>query len=274
MKTKLTVAGDEGNKKATATVQKQYAGGKGYKVKRPATTLLSPFTDPYRKKRTLTDLDAPAPEAHFDPTKPVAMDDVNAVIQVCRAWQSDISAELELEPFVVGADFFYKLVDETAWMSSRQFLQPLIKPRTKRVTRTQAASRTVDPPPNYVRNIQHFVDGTWQHGYAQAWTKLRKVYVPYNVQQCHWVAVEIDLVQHTVTVYDSYTAFTSNMMLGRYMEPITHTLAQVLYEMRFYEKSEVEAVNKKGIDMSKFTPFTICRISDVPQQTDGQAVFI
>ena len=32
------------------------------------------------------------------------------------------SAELELEPFVVGADFFYKLVDETAWMSSRVIL--------------------------------------------------------------------------------------------------------------------------------------------------------
>ncbi|CAL2238182.1 unnamed protein product [Prunus armeniaca] len=149
------------------------------------------------------------------------------------------------------------------------YFSPLTKPRTKRVTTTQAASRTVDPPPNYVRNIQHFVDGTWQHGYAQAWTKLRKVYVPYNVRQCHWVAVEIDLVRHTVTVYDSYTAFTSNTMLGRYMEPITHMLAQVLYEMRFYEKSEVEAVNKKGIDMSKFTPFSICRIPDVPQQTDG-----
>ncbi|CAL8134655.1 unnamed protein product [Prunus armeniaca] len=69
MKTNLTVGGDEGNKKATATVQKQDAGGKGCRLKRPATTLLSPFTDPYRKKRTLTDLDASAPEACFDPTK-------------------------------------------------------------------------------------------------------------------------------------------------------------------------------------------------------------
>ncbi|KAL6289341.1 hypothetical protein ACE6H2_006851 [Prunus campanulata] len=58
-------------------------------------------------------------------------------------------------------------------------------------------------------------------------------------------------------------------MLVRYMEPFSHTLAQVLYDMRFYEVSEVEAVKKKGIDMSKFNPFTICRFSDVPQQTDG-----
>ncbi|CAL2238186.1 unnamed protein product [Prunus armeniaca] len=54
------------------------------------------------------------------------------------------------------------------------------------------------------------------------------------------------------------------------MEPITHTLAKVLYEMRFYEKSEVEAVKRKGIYMSMFNPFTICRISDVPQQSDGK----
>ncbi|CAL8992092.1 unnamed protein product [Prunus brigantina] len=53
------------------------------------------------------------------------------------------------------------------------------------------------------------------------------------------------------------------------MEPITQTLAKVLYDMRFYEKSEVEAVKRKGIDMSTFNPFTICRISDVPQQSDG-----
>ncbi|CAL9030427.1 unnamed protein product [Prunus brigantina] len=56
-------------------------------------------------------------------------------------------------------------------------------------------------------------------------------------------------------------------MLVRQMEPITQTLAKVLYDMRFYEKSEVEAVKRKGIDMSTFNPFTICRISDVPQQT-------
>ena len=98
---------------------------------------------------------------------------------------------------------------------------------------------------------------------------MRKVYLPYNVRQSHWVAVEVDFVRHTVTVYDSYSDFTSNSMLVRFMEPITHTLAKVLHEMRFYEKSEVEAVKSKGTDMSNFNPFTICRISDVPQQTDG-----
>ncbi|CAL8163269.1 unnamed protein product [Prunus armeniaca] len=259
METSINLVGDEGDKEANATVQKPDAEGKGCRLKRPAKTLLSPFTDPSRKKRLTTGFHAQTLEARFDPTQPVAMDDVKSMIQVCKAWKSDISAELELEPFVVGADFLYKLVDETAWMSSRhvdmamflirkrqlshpqvfgtewttaefclqQFLQPFTPPIAKRVTRKQLASTTVDPPPNYLRNIHHFVCGSWQHGYAQAWTKVRK------------------------------------------MEPITQTLAKVLYDMRFYEKSEVEAVKRKGIDMSTFNPFTICRISDVPQQSDG-----
>ncbi|CAL2266177.1 unnamed protein product [Prunus armeniaca] len=301
METSINLVGDEGDKEANATVQKPDAEGKGCRLKWPAKTLLSPFTDPSRKKRPTTGFHAQTLEARFDPTQPVAMDDVKFMIQVCKAWKSDISAELELKPFVVGADFLYKLVDETAWISSwhvdmamflirkrqlshpqvfgtewttaefclHQFLQPFTPPIAKRVTRKQLASTTVDPPPNYLRNIHHFVCGSWQHGYAQAWTKVRKVYLPYNVRQSHWVAVEIDFVRHTATVYDSYTIFTSNTMLVRQMEPITQTLAKVLYDMRFYEKSEVEAVKRKRIDMSTFNPFTICRISDVPQQSDG-----
>ncbi|CAL9004799.1 unnamed protein product, partial [Prunus brigantina] len=248
METSINLVADEGDKEANATVQKPDAEGKGCRLKRPAKTLLSPFIDPSRKKRPTTGFHAPTPEARFDPTQPVAMDDVKAMIQVCKAWKSDISAELELEPFVVGADFFYKLVDETAWMSSRhldmamflirkrqlshphvfgtdwttaefclqQFLQPFTPPSAKRVTRKQLASTTVDPPPNYLE------------------------------------------------IYTTLSAVHGNMM-----EPITQTLAKVLYDMRFYEKSEVEAVKRKGIDMSTFNPFTICRISDVPQQSDG-----
>ncbi|CAL2264591.1 unnamed protein product [Prunus armeniaca] len=65
------------------------------------------------------------------------MDDVKAMIQVCKAWKSDISAELELEPFVVGADFFYKLVDETAWMSSRHLDMAMFLIRKRQLSHPQ-----------------------------------------------------------------------------------------------------------------------------------------
>ncbi|CAL2256954.1 unnamed protein product [Prunus armeniaca] len=246
METSINLVGDEGDKEANATAQKPDAEGKGCRLKRLAKTLLSPFTDPSRKKRPTTGFHAQTPEACFDPTQPAAMDDVKAMIQVCKAWKSDISADLELEPFVVGADFFYKLVDETAWMSSRHLDMAMFLIRKRQLSHPQV--------------------------FGTEWTTAEfclQVYLPYNVRQSHWVAVEIDFVRHTATVYDSYTVFTSNTMLVRQMEPITQTLAKVLYDMRFYEKSEVEAVKRKGIDMSTFNPFTICRISDVPQQSDG-----
>ncbi|BBG95912.1 DNA glycosylase superfamily protein, partial [Prunus dulcis] len=99
----VTMAGDE----------------EGCRQKRPAQTLLSPFTDPLRKKRTMTVSAATATPPCFDPSKSLPIEDVKAVLQFCSAWKSDISAEVQLESFSVGADFFYRLVDETEWMSSR-----------------------------------------------------------------------------------------------------------------------------------------------------------
>ncbi|XP_034199064.1 uncharacterized protein LOC117614376 [Prunus dulcis] len=106
-------------KKVVQVLKKKEVEGKGCRQKRPAQTLLSPFTDPLRKKRTMTVSAATATPPCFDPSKSLPIEDVKAVLQFCSAWKSDISAEVQLESFSVGADFFYRLVDETEWMSSR-----------------------------------------------------------------------------------------------------------------------------------------------------------
>ncbi|KAL6289550.1 hypothetical protein ACE6H2_007060 [Prunus campanulata] len=54
----LTVAGDESIEEGCSTVEKEDMEGKGRRKKRPATTLLSPFTDPLRKKRATNSSDA------------------------------------------------------------------------------------------------------------------------------------------------------------------------------------------------------------------------
>ncbi|XP_034200965.1 uncharacterized protein LOC117615900 [Prunus dulcis] len=140
----------------------------------------------------------------------------------------------------------------------QQFLEPFKPTAKKRGSKKAAASNTVDLPPSKLKNIHHFVRGTWQHGYAQAWTKVRKVYFPYNLKGSHWVAIEIDFVRHTATVYDSYVDFTKRSKLAR-----------VLYDMHFYDDSEVEEVKQKGLTMSMYTPFSVCSMADVPQQRDG-----
>ncbi|KAI5355870.1 hypothetical protein L3X38_008765 [Prunus dulcis] len=260
--------------------------------------------------------DATATPPCFDPSKPLPIEDVKAVLEFCTAWKNDISAEVQVESFSVGADFFYKLIDESEWISSRhldmatflirkrqlshplvfgthwtmadyclqvnmlpcnmpsfqcvqQFLEPFKATAKKRGSKKVAASNTIDLPPSKLNNILHYVRGTWQHGYGQAWRKVQNVYFPYNLQGSLWVAIEIDFVRHTTTVYDSYVGFTITSKLVTLMHPISDTLARVLYNMHFYEDSEVEEVKQKGLQMSRFTPFTVCSIADVPQQRDG-----
>ncbi|KAI5317361.1 hypothetical protein L3X38_037068 [Prunus dulcis] len=95
----VTMAGDE---EGSSSVEKKEVEGKGCRQKRPAQTLLSPFTDPLRKKRTMSVSAATATPPCFDPSKSLPIEDVKAVIEFCTAWKSDI-----------------RLVDETEWISSR-----------------------------------------------------------------------------------------------------------------------------------------------------------
>ncbi|KAI5355890.1 hypothetical protein L3X38_008785 [Prunus dulcis] len=132
--------------------------------------------------------DATATQPCFDPSKPLPIEDVKAVIEFCIAWKNDISAEVQLESFSVGADFFYKLFDETEWISSRhldmatflirkketlssvgiwnsldngtsllQFLEPFKATAKKRGSKKAAASNTIDLPPSKLNNIHHYV---------------------------------------------------------------------------------------------------------------------
>ena len=151
----------------------------------------------------------------------------------------------------------------------QQFLEPVKATGKTRGAKKAAASKISELTPSKLNNIHHYVRGTWQHGYGQAWTKVRKVYFPYNLKGAHWVAIELDFVNHTATVYDSYSDFTAKKKLVGLLRPISETLARVLFEMQFYEGSELEEVKQRGLQMSSFTPFSVCTIGDVPQQRDG-----
>ena len=150
-----------------------------------------------------------------------------------------------------------------------QFLEPVKPTAKKRGSKKAAASNTIDLPPSKLNNIHHYVRSMWQHGYGQVWKKVQKVYFPYNLQGSHWVAIEIDFVRHTATVYDSYVDFTKRSKLVTLLHPISDTLARVLYDMHFYDDSEVDEVKQNGLTMSMYTPFSVCSIADVPQQRDG-----
>ncbi|KAI5339358.1 hypothetical protein L3X38_018630 [Prunus dulcis] len=196
---KVCMAGDE---EASASVEKKEEEGKGCRKKRPAQTLLSPFTDHLRKKRTMTMSDATATPPSFDPSKPLPIEDVKAVIGFCTAWRNDIrlgffTFEIQSSCYSMrrcswNHDFFYKLIDDTEWISSRQFLEPVKGTAKKDGSKKAAASNTIDLPPSKLNNVHHYV-----------------------------------------------------------------------------RDSEVEEVKQNGLKMSRFTPFSVCNITDVPQRRDG-----
>ncbi|BBN68561.1 TCP-1/cpn60 chaperonin family protein [Prunus dulcis] len=205
---------------------------------------------------TISDLFKISTRHEPDTTRPIATPSSNRLLH-------SLEKRYQLESCSVGADLFYKLINDTDWISSRhldmatfliqkrqlshplQFLEPVKGTAKKRGSKKAAASNIIDLPPSKLNNIHHYVHGSY------------------------WVAIELDFVRHTATVYDSYVAFTKTLKLVTLLHPISDTLARVLYNMHFYEDSEVEEVKQKGLKMSRFTPFSVCSIANVPQQRDG-----
>ncbi|KAI5337868.1 hypothetical protein L3X38_017139 [Prunus dulcis] len=258
---KVCMAGDE---EASVSVEKKGDEGKGCRKKSPTQKLLSQFTDPLRKKRTMTVSDATATPPSFEPSKPLPIEDVKAVIRGGNFGYDPIhdskpAREIsEFNPHDKKTALGHGNLShpEKATLSSvgiwnslanGRFLlvEPVKGTAKKRGSKKAAASNIIDLPPSKLNNIHHYVHGSY------------------------WVAIELDFVRHTATVYDSYVAFTKTLKLVTLLHPISDTLARVLYNMHFYEDSEVEEVKQKGLKMSRFTPFSVCSIANVPQQRDG-----
>ncbi|KAL6289535.1 hypothetical protein ACE6H2_007045 [Prunus campanulata] len=82
------MAGDGEGSKSVETKEEK---GKGCRQKRPSHTLCSPFTDPLRKKRTMSVSDATETPPCFEPSKPLPIEDVKAVMEFCIGWKNEIS---------------------------------------------------------------------------------------------------------------------------------------------------------------------------------------
>ncbi|CAL9024126.1 unnamed protein product [Prunus brigantina] len=96
----------------------------------------------------------------------------------------------------------------------------------------------------------------WQHTY--------KVYVPCMLPKYkHWVALEIDLIQCEIKVYDSMVSLIPDESLKEELGPLSITIPNLLNTLDFYE----EGVYANECTRDWWCPWPIHRV-DVPQQAN------
>ncbi|CAL2254946.1 unnamed protein product [Prunus armeniaca] len=96
------------------------------------------------------------------------------------------------------------------------------------------------------------------------WQNTYKVYVPCMLQKYkHWVALEIDLIQCEIKVYDSMVSLIPDQSLKEELGPLSITIPNLLHTLDFYE----EGVYANECTRDWWCPWPIHRV-DVPQQAN------
>ncbi|CAL8175228.1 unnamed protein product [Prunus armeniaca] len=94
------------------------------------------------------------------------------------------------------------------------------------------------------------------------WQNTYKVYVPCMLPKYkNWVALEIDLIQCEIKVYDSMVSLIPDQSLKEELGPLSITIPNLLHTLDFYE----EGVYANECTRDWWCPWPIHRV-DVPQQ--------
>ena len=76
--------------------------------------------------------------------------------------------------------------------------------------------------------LEYYFSGMLPERCPKPWASVDRVLAPWNLKDNHWVAVEIDLAEWTVRVYDPDTRLTPERHLPGLLKPITHTLPPLM----------------------------------------------
>lgn len=102
----------------------------------------------------------------------------------------------------------------------------------------------------------HYFLGLYPGNYGKTWEGAKKVYAPFNLDNMHWVAVEIVLDDKMILVYDSQRNFIKNEDLLSKFAKTCEVLAVMLSKTGLFPKMDD-------------TPFEMDRVDDLPQNEDG-----
>ena len=98
----------------------------------------------------------------------------------------------------------------------------------------------------------NYITGTYPISFGKTWVGAKKVYTPYNLSSYHWVALEIDLEQRKISIYDCLTNLHEDVVVQTVLTPMSKLIPILLNKSRLFG----------AIDES---PFTIHRVHGLPQ---------
>ncbi|CAL2226246.1 unnamed protein product [Prunus armeniaca] len=190
----------------------------------------------------------------LDPMKAIPHDDMVKLLKLCSEWRHNPNLVMQFGNVEAEIEFFASLVKANGWLKGDHIDLGLylIRKRQQQLEEVEISDWTTT-------DVFFMVPACgldWQNTY--------KVYVPCMLQKYkHWVALEIDLIQCEIKVYDSMVSLIPDQSLNEELGPLSITIPNLLHTLDFYE----EGVYANECTRDWWCPWPIHRV-DVPQQAN------
>lgn len=106
--------------------------------------------------------------------------------------------------------------------------------------------------------LEQYVRGL-RPAFSLPWEAVDMIYVPFLVSHNHWVAIVIDMVNHSMKLYDSYVRLNTDGQMSDYIHPIAYMFPHLL--------NKYGLVAKGHSNTGLLTPWPVHRVDNVPQQS-------
>ncbi|CAL8162340.1 unnamed protein product [Prunus armeniaca] len=222
----------------------------------------------------------------LDPMKAIPHDDMVKLLKLCSEWRHNPNLVMQFGNVEAEIEFFASLVKADGWLKGDHIDLGLylIRKRQQQLEEVEISDWTTTDV--FFMNHIHtcFADNKrkkeqvgWKirtslvnvvNGKVPAcgldWQNTYKVYVPCMLQKYkHWVALEIDLIQCEIKVYDSMVSLIPDQSLKEELGPLSITIPNLLHTLDFYE----EGVYANECTRDWWCPWPIHHV-DVPQQAN------
>ncbi|KAL2453446.1 Ulp1 protease family protein [Abeliophyllum distichum] len=214
--------------------------GRGQKKRRKGKVLRTPWTNPL-KRRKFKNVTVYDPFREVDPAKCV-------IFLLCKADFLVVPLDcigilLHWQSVMPGGHFFEDLHDQSRWLTGDHVDSALFHIRERAVKYAnlfrqdcavldsnfwQIVENAFKDRLNTGRNnsdeafkkmLVDYVEGA-APVFGKPWKTCSYLYLPYCVPNSHWFAVEIDLEERRIHIFDSLTIMVCEAKLGNYMKPL------------------------------------------------------